>query len=146
MAAGRNVLNFNVKCFQDNGSFLHPAKKADAHQLSKTKKKKTQLKLAWKKNRKTDGQRRQKKKEKKRMKLPARIVLHVADTTQIYTWDKWFCQQDRSSCQRGFRMVNNIACCCASMGTRILLTSLVDLVTGCVRTKWLTWNHCEAKK
>ena len=39
MAAGKNVLNFNVKCFQDNGSFLHPAKKADAHQLSKTKKK-----------------------------------------------------------------------------------------------------------
>ena len=87
-----------------------------------------------------------KKKKKKRMKLPERIVLHIADTTHIYTWDKWVLSaQDRSSC-RGFRMANNIACCCASMGTRILLTSLVDLVTGCVRTKWLTWNHCEAKK
>ena len=63
MAADRNVLNFNVKCFQDNGSFLHPTQKADAHQLSKTKKKKKQLKLAWKKNRKTDGKRMQKKKK-----------------------------------------------------------------------------------
>ena len=41
---------------------------------------------------------------------------------------------------------NNIAWCCASMGTRILLTSLVDFNTGCVRTKWWTCNHCEAKK
>ena len=33
----------------------------------------------------------------------------------------------------GFRMANNIACCCASIGRRILLTSLVELVTGLVR-------------
>ena len=82
MAAGRNVLNFNVKCCQDNGSFLHPAKKTDAHHLSMTKKKNS-AKTRMKKTRKTDGQRIQKKKE--RMKLPARIVLHIAGTTQIYT-------------------------------------------------------------
>ena len=63
------------------------------------------------------------------------------------------CWQNRSSCKRGFWMANNIACCCASMGTRILLNSLVDLVTGWVRScfhtasvKWLTWNHCMKKK
>ena len=45
-----------------------------------------------------------------------------------------------------FRWRINSACCCASIGTGILLTSLLDLITGCVRTKWLTWNHCEAKE
>ena len=46
-----------------------------------------QLKLAWKKKLKDRWTKNAKK--KKRMKLPARIVLHFADTTQIYTWDKW---------------------------------------------------------
>ena len=152
MSGGRNVLNFNVKCFQDNGSFLHPAKKADAHQLSKTKKKKkkkkkTQPKLAWKKkNRKTDGQRMQKKKKNEtsgqnsiaycwhNSNLHMRQMSFVGKIDHLQDLPTWF------------RMANNIACCCASMATRILLTPLVDLVTGCVRTKWLTWNHCEEKK
>ena len=53
-----------------------------------------------------------------------------------------FCWQDRSSWKNGFRMANNIACCCASMGTRILLTSLVDFVTGWVRSRF----HAERTK
>ena len=110
-----------------------------------TPKKKTQQKLARKKN-KTERQ-MERECKKKRMKLPARIVLHIADTTPIYTWDKWVLSAILIILPTwSFRMANNIACCCASMGTRILLTSLVDLVTGCVRTKWLTWHHCEAKK
>ena len=43
-----DIINFNAQCFQDNGSFLHPTKKADAHQIWKTRKRKTRLKLAWK--------------------------------------------------------------------------------------------------
>ena len=131
MAAGRNVLNFNVKCFQDNGSFLHPAKKADAHQLSKINKKNSP-KTSLKKNRKTDGKRMQKKKKK----LPARIVLHIAVTTHMRQMSFVGKINHLANVVFGWRI--NIACCCPSMGTRILLTSLVDLVKGCVRTKWLT--------
>ena len=62
-AAGRNVLNFNVKCLQGNGSFLHPAKKADAHQLLKTKKKKT-AKISLKKTKPKDRWKENAKKKK----------------------------------------------------------------------------------
>ena len=51
------------------------------------KKKKAQLKLAWKKNPKDGWKENAKKNEW--MKLSAKIVLHIADTTQIYTRDKW---------------------------------------------------------
>ena len=84
MAAGRNVLNFNVKCFQDNGSFLHPAKRQMPINYQRPKKKKNSAKTSLKKKLKDRWKENAKKKEK-RMKLPARIVLHIADTTHIYT-------------------------------------------------------------
>ena len=107
------------------------------------KKKKTQLKLAWKKKPKDRWKENAKKKEFNFR--PEKYCILLTQHKSTHETNE-FCRQDRSSCQRSFRMANNIACCCASMGTRILLTSLVDLVTGCVRTKWLTRNHCEAKK
>ena len=113
--------------------------------------KKKQLKLAWKKT-----ERQMERECKKKIKWnfrPEYSIAYCWRNANLHVRQMSFVGNIDSLANVVFRMANNIACCFASMGTRILLTSLVDLVTGWVRscfhtarTKWFTWNHCEAKK
>ena len=129
------------------GHFYTQQKRQTPINYQRQKKKKNSAKTSLKKNRKTHGQRMQKKKKKKKNETSGQnSIAFCWHNTNLHMRQMSFVGKIDHLANVVFRMANNIACCCASMGTRILLTSLVDLVTGCVRTKWLTWNHCEAKK
>ena len=109
------------------------------------KRKKTQLKLAWKKP-KDRWIRKENAKKKKNETSGQNSIAYCWHNTHPHMRQMSFAGKIDHLADVVFGWQVNIACCCASIGTRILLTSLVDLVTGCVRTKWLTWNHCEAKE